>query len=114
MGTASRDMVGPCRDCLFSAIVFCRVCFSGQKVEAHRLKLIFGLAEMKAGELHGNLTQAMRLEVTPGPSHAWAWILVGGGLRGKGEGVRCLTGSGVVQKRGDRFFNRYRCGSKGE
>eukprot|EP00850_Spirogloea_muscicola_P009958 SM000057S18388 [mRNA] locus=s57:291437:296607:+ [translate_table: standard] len=38
-------------------IVFC-----GTKVEAHRLKLIFGLAGLKAAELHGNLTQAMRLE----------------------------------------------------
>eukprot|EP00897_Mesotaenium_endlicherianum_P008915 jgi/Mesen1/8051/ME000043S07436 len=38
------------------------IIFSGRKVEAHRLKIVFGLAGLKAGELHGNLTQAMRLD----------------------------------------------------
>ena len=36
---------------------------SGMKVEAHRLKILFGLSGLKAAELHGNLTQAMRLDV---------------------------------------------------
>jgi hypothetical protein len=31
-------------------------------VEAHRLKILFGLSGLKAAELHGNLTQAMRLD----------------------------------------------------
>ncbi|RWW51779.1 hypothetical protein BHE74_00041846, partial [Ensete ventricosum] len=36
--------------------------FSGTKQAAHRLKIIFGLSGMKAAELHGNLTQAQRLD----------------------------------------------------
>ncbi|CAK9219563.1 unnamed protein product [Sphagnum troendelagicum] len=38
------------------------IIFSGTKVEAHRLKILFGLSGLKAAELHGNLTQAMRLD----------------------------------------------------
>ncbi|KAJ0969947.1 hypothetical protein J5N97_022824 [Dioscorea zingiberensis] len=38
------------------------IIFSGTKQAAHRLKIIFGLAEMKAAELHGNLTQTQRLD----------------------------------------------------
>ncbi|KAF8659727.1 hypothetical protein HU200_058186 [Digitaria exilis] len=39
------------------------IIFSGTKQSAHRLKIIFGLSGLKAAELHGNLTQAQRLEV---------------------------------------------------
>ncbi|KAK9164505.1 hypothetical protein Syun_005407 [Stephania yunnanensis] len=35
---------------------------SGTKQAAHRLKILFGLAGLKAAELHGNLTQVQRLE----------------------------------------------------
>ncbi|WOL09700.1 DEAD-box ATP-dependent RNA helicase 28 isoform X2 [Canna indica] len=38
------------------------IVFSGTKQAAHRLKIIFGLAGLKAAELHGNLTQAQRLD----------------------------------------------------
>ncbi|KAK3139782.1 hypothetical protein QOZ80_5AG0390100 [Eleusine coracana subsp. coracana] len=38
------------------------IIFSGTKQSAHRLKIIFGLSSLKAAELHGNLTQAQRLE----------------------------------------------------
>ncbi|KAL5205189.1 hypothetical protein ABZP36_033398 [Zizania latifolia] len=38
------------------------IIFSGTKQSAHRLKIIFGLSGMKVAELHGNLTQAQRLE----------------------------------------------------
>lgn len=38
--------------------------FSGTKKAAHRLKIIFGLAGFKAAELHGDLTQAQRLDVS--------------------------------------------------
>ncbi|KDO84895.1 hypothetical protein CISIN_1g004808mg [Citrus sinensis] len=38
------------------------IIFSGTKQAAHRLKILFGLAALKAAELHGNLTQAQRLE----------------------------------------------------
>jgi len=38
------------------------IVFSGTKHSAHRLKIMFGLSGMKAAELHGNLTQAQRLE----------------------------------------------------
>lgn len=36
---------------------------SGTKQAAHRLKILFGLAGLKAAELHGNLTQVQRLDV---------------------------------------------------
>ncbi|KAJ0091775.1 hypothetical protein Patl1_26278 [Pistacia atlantica] len=38
------------------------IIFSGTKQAAHRLKILFGLAGFKAAELHGNLTQAQRLD----------------------------------------------------
>eukprot|EP00741_Cyanophora_paradoxa_P004313 tig00000792_g4187.t1 len=38
-------------------IVFCKA-----KKQAHRLKILFGLAGLKAAELHGNLTQLQRLD----------------------------------------------------
>ncbi|WMV27750.1 hypothetical protein MTR67_021135 [Solanum verrucosum] len=38
------------------------IVFSGTKLAAHRLKIIFGLLGFKAAELHGNLTQAQRLD----------------------------------------------------
>lgn len=42
---------------------FCGYLGSGTKQAAHRLKIIFGLLGFKAAELHGNLTQAQRLDV---------------------------------------------------
>ena len=38
------------------------IIFFEQKWMAHRMKLIFGLLNLKAAELHGDLTQSMRLE----------------------------------------------------
>ncbi|KAL3639050.1 DEAD-box ATP-dependent RNA helicase 28 [Castilleja foliolosa] len=38
------------------------IIFSGTKKAAHRLKILFGLAGFKAAELHGDLTQAQRLD----------------------------------------------------
>ncbi|GAB2219154.1 hypothetical protein Droror1_Dr00006784 [Drosera rotundifolia] len=38
------------------------IIFSGTKQAAHRLKILFGLVGLKAAELHGNLTQAQRLD----------------------------------------------------
>nr|POF22998.1 dead-box atp-dependent rna helicase 28 [Quercus suber] len=38
------------------------IIFSGTKQAAHRLKILFGLAGLKAAELHGNLTQIQRLD----------------------------------------------------
>ncbi|KAJ6681014.1 hypothetical protein OIU74_019485 [Salix koriyanagi] len=38
------------------------IIFSGTKQAAHRLKILFGLVGFKAAELHGNLTQAQRLD----------------------------------------------------
>ena len=37
------------------------IVFFKQKVTAHRMKILFGLAKLKCAELHGNLTQAQRL-----------------------------------------------------
>ncbi|CAH8316841.1 unnamed protein product [Eruca vesicaria subsp. sativa] len=39
------------------------IIFSGTKQAAHRLKILFALTGLKAAELHGNLTQAQRLDV---------------------------------------------------
>lgn len=38
------------------------IIFFRQKVTAHRFKIMFGLTKLRAAELHGNLTQAQRLE----------------------------------------------------
>ncbi|KAH9307942.1 hypothetical protein KI387_035853, partial [Taxus chinensis] len=38
------------------------IIFSGTKRAAHRLKILFGLSGLKAAELHGDLTQAQRLD----------------------------------------------------
>ncbi|XP_010542208.1 PREDICTED: DEAD-box ATP-dependent RNA helicase 28 [Tarenaya hassleriana] len=38
------------------------IIFSGTKQAAHRLKILFGLTGLRAAELHGNLTQAQRLD----------------------------------------------------
>ncbi|KAJ4963145.1 hypothetical protein NE237_023084 [Protea cynaroides] len=38
------------------------IIFSGTKLAAHRLKILFGLVGLKATELHGNLTQVQRLD----------------------------------------------------
>lgn len=38
------------------------IIFSGTKLAAHRLKILFGLAGLKAAEIHGHLTQAQRLD----------------------------------------------------
>ena len=37
------------------------IIFSQTKQEAHRLKIIMGLSDIKAGELHGDMTQTQRL-----------------------------------------------------
>eukprot|EP00894_Picocystis_sp_ML_P004300 jgi/Pico_ML_1/54817/g679.t1 len=38
------------------------IIFAKTKQQAHRLNLLFGLSGLKASELHGNMTQAQRLE----------------------------------------------------
>jgi ATP-dependent RNA helicase DDX27 len=38
------------------------IIFFRQKITAHRFKILFGLTNLNAAELHGNLTQAQRLE----------------------------------------------------
>lgn len=38
------------------------IIFFRQKVTAHRFKILFGLSDLRCAELHGNLTQAQRLE----------------------------------------------------
>lgn len=48
---------------LFYIIIFI-FSVSGTKVTAHRLKILFGLAGLKAAELHGNISQDQRLHVS--------------------------------------------------
>lgn len=48
----------------FNLILFFWLTRSGTKQAAHRLKILFGLAGFKAAELHGNLTQVQRLDVS--------------------------------------------------
>ena len=42
------------------------IIFSQTKQEAHRLKIIMGLSDIKAGELHGDMTQTQRLAALEG------------------------------------------------
>ena len=48
---------------------------SGTKQAAHRLKILFGLAGFKAAELHGNLTQAQRLDVSIQLAYSPKWSI---------------------------------------
>eukprot|EP00898_Chlorokybus_atmophyticus_P008103 jgi/Chlat1/8294/Chrsp78S07738 len=43
-------------------LALCTRTFKSHTIVAHRLRIVFGLAGLRAGELHGNMTQAMRLE----------------------------------------------------
>lgn len=48
---------------------------SGTKQAAHRLKILFGLAGFKAAELHGNLTQVQRLDVSNSHVECYPYIV---------------------------------------
>lgn len=47
--------------CTRSLTTHC-IIFCARKVEAHRLKIVFGLLGLRAAELHGNMRQRERLE----------------------------------------------------
>ncbi|XP_047052540.1 DEAD-box ATP-dependent RNA helicase 28-like [Lolium rigidum] len=69
------------------------IIFSGTKHSAHRLKIMFGLSGMKAAELHGNLTQAQRLEALEQFKKQEADILIATDIAARGidiVGVRTV------------------------
>lgn len=69
-------------------IVFCR-----EKRRAHRLRILFGLVGLKVEELHGNLTQAQRLEALETFKEGKADFLIATDLAGRGLDI---TGVDVV------------------
>uniref|UniRef100_A0A453LR10 DEAD-box ATP-dependent RNA helicase 28 n=1 Tax=Aegilops tauschii subsp. strangulata TaxID=200361 RepID=A0A453LR10_AEGTS len=69
------------------------IIFSGTKHSAHRLKILFGLSGIKAAELHGNLTQAQRLEALEQFKKQEADILIATDIAARGidiVGVRTV------------------------
>jgi ATP-dependent RNA helicase DDX27 len=67
--------------------------FSAQKRTAHRLAILCGMAGLKAGELHGNLTQRQRLEALEAFRRGEVDYLIATDLAGRGldiPGVRAV------------------------
>lgn len=67
--------------------------FTTHKLEAHKLAILLGLAQVKAAELHGNLTQKQRLEALESFRTGESDVLVATDLAGRGldiAGVRIV------------------------
>ncbi|EKX33294.1 hypothetical protein GUITHDRAFT_81602 [Guillardia theta CCMP2712] len=64
-------------------IVFCR-----EKRRAHRLRIIFGLLGLRVEELHGNLTQAQRLEALENFKEEKSDFLLATDLAGRGLDIK--------------------------
>ena len=64
------------------------IIFVASKATAHRLKILFGLAGLRAAELHGNLTQQQRLDALDTFAAADADFLIATDLAGRGLASR--------------------------
>eukprot|EP00730_Choanoeca_flexa_P005315 TRINITY_DN11925_c0_g1_i3.p1 TRINITY_DN11925_c0_g1~~TRINITY_DN11925_c0_g1_i3.p1 ORF type:complete len:732 (+),score=192.36 TRINITY_DN11925_c0_g1_i3:41-2236(+) len=58
--------------------------FVRSKKHAHRLRIVFGLADIKAGELHGSLTQAQRMDALERFKNDDLDVLICSDLAGRG------------------------------
>lgn len=64
------------------------IIFMPSKQECHRLAIIFGLAKLQAAELHGNLTQAQRLEALQQFSKGAVNVLLATDVASRGLDIR--------------------------
>ena len=67
------------------------IIFVASKATAHRLKILFGLAGLRAAELHGNLTQQQRLDALDTFAAADADFLIATDLAGRGLDIKGVT-----------------------
>ena len=67
------------------------IVFLGSKAQAHRTKVLFGLAGLRAAELHGNLTQLQRLESLDLFRTGQVDFLLATDLAGRGLDIRGVT-----------------------
>ncbi|EOD40676.1 hypothetical protein EMIHUDRAFT_454151 [Emiliania huxleyi CCMP1516] len=64
------------------------IVFVSSKAKAHRLRLLFGLSQLRAAELHGNLTQLQRLQALETFRLGEADFLIATDLAGRGLDIR--------------------------
>jgi len=64
------------------------IVFVGSKKQAHRVKILFGLAGLRAAELHGDLTQLQRLQALDDFRDGVADFLLATDLAGRGLDIR--------------------------
>ncbi|XP_029636251.1 probable ATP-dependent RNA helicase DDX27 [Octopus sinensis] len=112
------------REAIVTALVsriFCNHCiiFVQTKKQAHRMHIIFGLCGINVGELHGNLSQAQRLEALKKFKEARIDVLLATDLAARGldiEGVKTvinLTMPSTIKHYVHRVGRTARAGRKG-
>ncbi|XP_014769102.1 probable ATP-dependent RNA helicase DDX27 [Octopus bimaculoides] len=112
------------REAIVTALVsriFCNHCiiFVQTKKQAHRMHIIFGLCGINVGELHGNLSQAQRLEALKRFKEARIDVLLATDLAARGldiEGVKTvinLTMPSTIKHYVHRVGRTARAGKKG-
>lgn len=76
------------------------------QVEAHRIKLVLTAAGIRAGELHGNLNQAQRLQSLQGFKDGVVDVLVCTDVAARGldiTGVQCVINTEMPRNRYGRL-----------
>ncbi|GAB1602825.1 probable ATP-dependent RNA helicase DDX27 [Argonauta hians] len=112
------------REAIITALVsrmFCNHCiiFIQTKKQAHRMHIIFGLCGINVGELHGNLSQAQRLEALKKFKEGRIDVLLATDLAARGldiEGVKTvinLTMPSTIKHYVHRVGRTARAGKKG-
>ena len=79
-GDAEALLLAVCTRAFAKAVIV----FAATKRQAHRIKLLLGLAGLAAAELHGDMTQAMRLEAIEAFRRGEATHLVGTDVASRG------------------------------